>query len=89
MAGVCSSSASCNPTADSFIFQNSLGETVSYIDSNGNLCVETGDCTSSVNCNNPGDGSFIVKDVSNDNAVYISSIGDLCFIGALSQNTMI
>ncbi|PIU69156.1 hypothetical protein COS81_01190, partial [candidate division WWE3 bacterium CG06_land_8_20_14_3_00_42_16] len=44
LKGTCSAGSACTAPANSFIVQNATGETVGYVDSNGNLCVETGTC---------------------------------------------
>ncbi|RLG12001.1 hypothetical protein DRN73_03755, partial [Candidatus Pacearchaeota archaeon] len=87
IAGTCTSGGSCDsPPANSFIIQNSSGDNNSYIDSNGNLCIETGDCSDeSVSCSNPPDGSFVIQDNSGNNVSYISPDGDLCLTGKLVE----
>ncbi len=57
------SSGSCTwPGDDVFVIQNSSSDTVAYINSTGDLCAT--DCNDNdADCDNPGDGSFIVKDI--------------------------
>lgn len=85
--GTCSVQASCVAPDHSFIIQDSIGNTVSYIDSNGNLCLETGNCTDqSLNCDSPNGKAFIIQNSLGDNVSYIDETGDLCTIGAVTQS---
>ncbi|MFH1053012.1 MAG: S8 family serine peptidase [Candidatus Woesearchaeota archaeon] len=87
LKGICSNSTSCTAPSDSFIFKNFSNDEVGHVDPSGNLCIETGDCSDqSANCDSPVGGSFIIKDDSDVNKVYIDSTGDLCLVGNLVEN---
>ena len=87
LKGTCSAGGACTAPANSFIVQNSAGETVGYVDSNGNLCVETGTCSDlSANCNSPAGDAFMVQDSAGGNVAYIDQTGDLCLTGYLIEN---
>jgi len=87
LKGTCSQSANCSAPTSSFIIQNSAGETVGYVDSSGNLCIEIGDCSGgSANCNFPNGSAFIIKDSSDVAKIYIDQTGDLCLTGTLTQS---
>ena len=87
LSGICTAQATCTPPDNSFIVQNSSGETVGYIDSSGNLCIETGDCTGgSANCNSPNGQAFLIQDSSGTTQIYIDQTGDLCLTGTLTQS---
>lgn len=85
--GTCNYSATCTAPTDSFIFKSSTGNEVAHIDPNGNLCIETGDCSDqSSSCISSHD-SFIIRDSSGKNVSYIDlTNGDLCLTGTLIQN---
>lgn len=85
LKGSCISGGACVAPANSFIIYNSNGETVSYIDPNGNLCIETGDCTDNSPSCNPNNDAFIIKDNNNVNKIFIDNSGDLCLTGTLTQ----
>jgi len=86
LKGTCSLSANCQPPTDSFIFKDSNNNIVSHIDSNGNLCIESGDCSDgSANCN-PSINAFIIQNSTNSNMSYIDFTGNLCLTGTLTQN---
>jgi len=89
LKGECYSGGSCDSYGDdAIVFGNSTDNSVAYIDSNGNLCLESGDCSDlSANCDSPTDGSFIVLNSANDNVIYIDKFGDLCMIGKLYENS--
>ncbi len=89
LKGQCYSGGSCNSYGDNaIVFGNSTDNSVAYIDSNGNLCLEYGDCSDeSLNCNSPTGNSFIVKDSSNVNMIYIDGRGELCLTGQLYPNS--
>lgn len=86
LAESCISGGSCdNPPEDSFIIKNSAHEIVAYIDDDGNLCIENGDCSDlSSDCDSPVGDSFIIKD-DGENVIYIDSTGDLCLTGQLEE----
>lgn len=88
LKGSCFSGGSCsNPGADSFIIRNSTYDNVAYVNSTGDLCIFTGDCSDqSANCGSPVGDSFIVKNNS-VNMIYIDSTGDLCLKGSLYENS--
>ena len=87
LKGPCQVKPTCTPPADSFIFKNSAGDTVAYIDINGNLCIETGDCLSSTSCSVTSNDEFIMQD---ETEKVVSKIdltnGDLCYTGKLIEN---
>ena len=87
LKGTCTAQATCTAPANSFIIANYTDSTTAYIDSNGNMCVEKGDCSDeSTNCNSPADGAFIMANSTNY-VSYIDGEGDLCLIGTLYQNS--
>lgn len=90
LKGNCTALPSCAFSGDdSFIIQNPLSQTVAYIDSSGNLCIQDSDCSDlDASCSNPGDGSFIVQHTSGQIVSYINSTGALCLIGELLENTV-
>lgn len=87
--GDCSAVSDClHPGDDAFIIQNALSETVAYIDSSGDMCVEESVCSGNdLNCNNPGDGSFIIQDITGMVVSYVNNTGGLCLRGELRENT--
>ncbi len=76
----------CTAPANSFIFKDGLGNTVGYVDTSGNLCIETGDCSDQSATCNPTSDAFIIKDINDINVIYINNNGDLCLKGVLTQN---
>ena len=86
LMGACVSGGSCdNPPEDSFIMKGPSGN-VAYIDSDGNICLSSGDCSAkSTDCNSPVGESFIIKN-DGANVIYIDSTGDLCLTGILTEN---
>lgn len=88
LKGNCFLGGSCDsPGEDSFIIKNSANQNVAFINSTGDLCVESGDCSDeSANCNSPIGDSFIIRD-SSDNVIYLDSNGDLCLTGKLYENS--
>jgi len=51
------------------------------------LCIEDSNCNDyDENCDNPGDNSFIVKNSTLNNVIYINSTGNLCLIRTLTEN---
>jgi hypothetical protein len=88
LAGSCIASSNCiAPVDDAIIFEDSGGDTVAYIDANGNLCVEDADCNDNDETCDPGDGSFIVEDTDGNTVSSIDPTGELCLIGDLVENT--
>ncbi|MBI4154865.1 hypothetical protein HY498_02145 [Candidatus Woesearchaeota archaeon] len=86
LKGTCTQRTNCTPPANSFIVYNGTDDTVAYVDPNGNLCIETGDCSgSSLTCN-PSRDAFIIQNSAGNNVAYIDSIGDLCLTGVMIQN---
>ncbi len=76
-----------DPGDDAFIIQNSSGETVAYINSTGDLCIEDSNCNDNdAGCSAPGDGSFILKDSDDTIVSYINATGHLCLTGDLTEN---
>ena len=89
LSGQCFSGGDCDTPGDtSLIIRNSSSENVAFINSTGDLCVETGDCSDqSANCDSPTGSSFIVQNSSSTNVIYIDSTGDLCLIGDLIESS--
>ena len=81
LKGSCFTGA-CSPPADSFIIKNGTN-TVAYIDSNGDLCLETGDCSGNSGSCSVSDAFKIVN--GSDVVSYIDSNGDLCLTGGLFE----
>lgn len=85
LQGACTQQATCTTPSDSFIIKNSAGEVAAYIDSYGNLCIETGDCSDqSAECN-PTNDAFIIQNSTGYNVSYIDTTGDLCLTGVLIE----
>lgn len=87
LAGICTAPADCNAPANSFIIKGANYNTVAYVDSNGNLCIEDSDCgdqDSSCETTRTPD-SFIIKN-GNDIVSYINKTGGLCLEGTLTEN---
>ncbi len=86
LRGTCSAQATCTAPSGSFIIANASDNTTAYIDNQGNLCIEKGDCSDqSSNCN-PTQDAFIIQDSSGTNVSFIDFDGDLCLIGQLYEN---
>lgn len=86
LAGDCLPSASCyGAPADSFKIFSGLS-VVSYIDNQGDLCIVSGDCSSSQNCDSPIGDAFTIRNSDGDIVIYIDSTGDLCLKGTLYTN---
>jgi hypothetical protein len=86
LSGNCSNQTSCTPSSDSFIFKDSSDNVVAYINSIGDLCIETGDCSDQSASCNPSNDAFIIQDSSGNNVSYIDITGDLCLTGTLTEN---
>ena len=87
LKGICTAQATCTAPANSFIIGNSTDSTTAYIDMDGNLCIEQGDCSDqSVRCN-PTIGAFKIRDMAGSVVSYIDFNGDLCLTGGLYENT--
>ena len=82
---ICVESSTCNPPSNSFIVENSSGNSVAYVAPNGTLCAKNG-CSQKTNCSMPGVDSFIIKNASGTIVSYINSTGSLCFMGNLTEN---
>ncbi len=87
LKGNCSVLSNCVAPANSFIIKNSTDDTVSYIDNNGNLCIEKGNCSDESTICNPTRDAFIIRNSTNSNMSYIDFDGDLCLTGRLYQNS--
>lgn len=86
LGGNCFVQSSCDVLSDSFIIENGLGEIVSYVDNQGNLCIETGDCSdNSISCNTQST-AFVVENDNGFGVITIDQTGDLCLIGDLIEN---
>ena len=90
LKGTCFSGGSCDSPGDnSFIIKNSANQNVAFINSTGDLCLESGDCSDeSVTCN-PTTDALIIRDSSNTNMSYIDTDGDLCLTGKLFENIIL
>ncbi len=87
LKGTCQVQSNCLPPQDSFILKNANNEVVSYIDSQGNLCIETGDCSSSTSCTLTTNDEFVMKDETGRAVSKIDlTNGDLCLTGKLIEN---
>jgi hypothetical protein len=86
LEGTCSNQTTCTAPADSFIIANNADNTTAYIDNQGNLCVEKGDCSDQSASCNPTRDAFIIRNASGSNMSYIDFDGDLCLIGGLYEN---
>ena len=87
LKGPCQVKPTCTPPADSFIFKNSAGDVVAYIDTSGNLCIETGDCSPSSSCSATSNDEFIMQDETGKVVSKIDlSNGDLCYTGKIMEN---
>lgn len=85
LIGNCSVGVCDDISSALFVVKSVGGEVVAYIDDNGDLCLESGDCfDQSANCNAP-DGSFVIKDGSDVDVAYIDSSGGLCLTGFLLE----
>jgi parallel beta-helix repeat protein len=62
-----------------FYIRNSSNNPVAWLGNLGNIVLK-GNCFSGGSCSNPGDNSFIVRNLSNINVAFINSTGDLCII---------
>lgn len=89
LKGRCFSGGNCNnPGVNSFIVRNSSNNNVAFINSSGDLCIITGDCSDhSATCNTNPQNAFIYKNSSDDNVIYIDKYGDLCLVGGLYENS--
>jgi len=77
LKGTCTISSNCISPANPFIIANSTDNSTAYIDREGNLCLEFGDCSDqSTTCTAPSN-SFIIKDSNNITVSYIDNKGDL------------
>jgi len=85
LTGRCLQKANCVEPANSlFVMRNSDGETVSYIDSGGNLCIEQGDCVKDYSCSVSGDNYAILNEMGTPKIVFKED-GSLCFTGRLRE----
>lgn len=89
LKGNCTTSSNCVASSNSFIIANYTDNTVAYINTTGDLCLENGDCSdSSANCN-PIRTAFIIQNLSNYNMSYIDFNGDLCLTGKLYRKSVV
>src|SRR5690606_9303296 len=85
LEGSCFVQSSC-AEGGVFAVKNSSNDVVSYINSSGDLCIISGDCSDqSVSCN-PVNDAFIVRNSSSVNMNYLDDMGDLCLKGVLYEN---
>lgn len=86
LKGKCFYSANCVEDENSMIFQNSNKETTAYIDSEGNLCLETNSCEEiKKEVCNPSVDSFLVQENPGVNLSYIDFNGKMCLTGKLNE----
>jgi len=88
LKGTCISQLECTAPSNSFIIQNIIGDTMAYIDPEGNMCIENGDCGYQSESCNPIYDAFIIRNSTFSNMSYIDTTGDLCLTGYLIQNGM-
>ena len=88
LKGECFISNNCMEPENSMVFQNNNKETVAYIDFNGNLCLENGQCVSDKVICNPSEDAFIVQDDLKNNLSYMDFSGSLCLTGGLNENVI-
>ncbi len=87
LKGNCIAGGDCTAPADAFVIKDSAANTVAYVDNDGNLCIEVGDCSDKApDCNNPGDSNFVIKNNYDVIVIYINEVGDLCLVGTLVEN---
>jgi len=88
LKGSCRNQTTCvTNDGNSLIIANSTDNTVAFINSTGDLCVEKGDCSDlSASCN-PTRDAFIIRNGSDYNMSYIDFDGDLCLTGSLFENS--
>ena len=60
-----------------FYIKNASGDNVAWLGDFGNIVLK-GKCYSGGNCDNPGEDSFIVGNLTDDYTSFINSTGDLC-----------
>ncbi len=86
LKGECVSGGDCTSKDDAFNLYDSEGNVVAYFDTDGDLCIEAGDCSdNSLVCVAPA-GSFSFQDSDGQTVVYIDQAGDLCLTGSLIEN---
>ena len=87
LKGKCSLQPACNASQNSFIIANFTDDTVAYINSTGDLCIERGSCSNmhSSTCN-PTRDAFIIQNSSRVNISYIDFNGNICLTGELYQS---
>ena len=88
MKGSCYSGGNCSaPGINSLIFRNSTNDNVAFINSTGDMCIATGDCSDESATCNPTRDAFIIRNSSDYNMSYIDFDGDLCLTGKLYENS--
>jgi len=70
----------------SFIIGNSSDDITAYIDNNGNMCVEKGDCSDQSASCIPTGPAFKIRNLTGSITSYIDFDGDLCLTGGLYEN---
>lgn len=87
LEGSCINQTTCSAPSNSFTLGNATDSITSYIDPQGNLCVEKGDCSDlSSNCN-PTTNAFLIQNSTDGNMSYIDFDGNLCLTGRLYENS--
>ncbi|MCD4771682.1 hypothetical protein K8R30_04700 [archaeon] len=85
LKGDCSISANCTAPQNSLIFQDTSNTTVAYIDSDGNICLESGSCNDNQTSCNPSEDAFIIQDGLGLNLSYVDFSGEMCLTGELNE----
>jgi len=88
LKGSCFAQLTCTTNdGNSFIIANATDNTVAFINSTGDMCLEKGDCSDqSLSCN-PTRDAFKILNSSDNTVVYIDFDGDLCLTGTLHENS--
>ncbi len=86
LRGTCNSTPTCSAPSNSLIFANSTDNTTAYIDEEGNMCLENGNCSAHNPTCEPSQDAFIIKNSTGTNMIYIGFDGEICFTGYLYEN---
>ena len=89
LKGDCSISANCVAPQDSLIFQDVNKTTTAYIDSDGNICLESGSCNDNQTSCNPGEDAFIIQNFTGGNLSYVDFSGEMCLTGGLNEGVYV
>ncbi len=90
LRGTCSNATTCTPPNNSFIFINSNGEPIAYVDSGGNMCIESiTSCKNSdeqSSCSSPNPSFTMLNGTSSEVIVLDKNNGNLCLTGRLFES---